>query len=195
MKTALISSLVLGIAAMSPSSAMAGASSTTIASIVAASGGEFDNNANDFDILLNALSAAGLVDAVANAEANLTVFAPNDRAFKWLASDLGWTGDSEAEAWDFLVAALTQLGGGDPIPVLTNVLLYHVVGEELLLPQVIGGGPITTLLGATITPRGTRLIDNEPDLANPRLLMPKVFFADNGVIYTIDRVLIPIDLP
>jgi uncharacterized surface protein with fasciclin (FAS1) repeats len=62
---------------------------------------------------------------VSNPTANLTVFAPNDRAFVRLARDLGFTGTTEAAAWQFLVGALTQLGNGDPIPVLTNVLLYH----------------------------------------------------------------------
>ena len=172
--------------------------SNSITDIVASSGGEFDNNPLDYDILLNAVITADLAGALADETAELTVFAPNDRAFMRLASDLGWSGGSEADAWVFLVAALTDLGSGDPVPVLTNVLLYHVVGDRLSLPDIVQGGPkntIITLVGATIKPKGTRLNDNEPNLADPRLLVPSTFFASNGNIFTIDRVLIPLDLP
>ncbi len=53
----------------------------SIADAVAKSGGEFDQNENDFDILLNAVIAANLVDALAASGADLTVFAPTDKAF------------------------------------------------------------------------------------------------------------------
>ena len=39
------------------------------------------------------------------------------------------------------------------------------------------------------------LIDNEPDLANPALNFPINIVADNGIIHTISRVLIPLDIP
>jgi uncharacterized surface protein with fasciclin (FAS1) repeats len=50
----------------------------SIAAAVAASGGTFDRNRNDFDILLTAVQAAGLVNALGDPAANLTVFAPTD---------------------------------------------------------------------------------------------------------------------
>jgi len=76
---------------------------------------------------LTAVVTAGLDGALADPAASLTVFAPNDRGFVRLARDLGFEGRGEEEAWLFLVDALAALGGGDPIPVLTDVLLYHVV--------------------------------------------------------------------
>ena len=47
-----------------------------------------------------------------------------------------------------IVDALTQLGGGDPIPVLTDVLLYHVAPTSLSPVQVIFSPSIDTLLAA-----------------------------------------------
>ena len=180
-------------------------SPNTIASIVvAASGGatagQFDNNLNDYDVLLTALQTANLVSAVADPAANLTVFAPNDRAFLRLATDLGFTGTTESGAWTFLVGALTQLGNGNPVPVLTNVLLYHVAGERLtafnVIVRSITGTRIDTLLaGATIRPFFLTLVDNDPNIANPVLTLPINRNASNGIIHGVNRVLLPIDLP
>ena len=177
------------------------AQAQTIAEIVGASGavGEFDNNRNDYDVLNIAVDTAGLGGALADPAANLTVFAPNDRAFIRLARDLGYGGFDEAEAWTFLVDALTTLGGGDPIPVLTDVLLYHVIADEVtpfdLFINTFTGTPIDTLLaGATIRPFFIFLIDNDPDLRNARVRFPLNINAENGLIHTVTRVLIPVDL-
>jgi uncharacterized surface protein with fasciclin (FAS1) repeats len=165
-----------------------------------ATAGQFDADDADFDMLLTALQTANLVGAVSDPTADLTVFAPNDRAFIRLANDLGYVGTDEAAAWTFLVGALTTLGNGDPVPVLTNVLLYHVAGERIgLFSYVIRSffriNIDTLLAGETIKPRFLRLKDNDPDLTDPRLMLPVNVQASNGIIHSIDRVLIPIDLP
>lgn len=172
----------------------------TIAQFVALSGNGFDNRPYDYDILLKAVQTAGLAGPLNDPQADLTLFAPNDRAFVLLARDLGYSGWSESGAWTFLVDALTQLGNGNPIPVLTNVLLYHVAPESLNAYQVLLAGfanqPIETLLsGATFQPQGFRLKDADPDLTDPRLFVPLNVNATNGVVHTINRVLIPVNLP
>jgi len=168
---------------------------STLAELVAASGGDFDQRWYDYDLLLNAVQAAGLVEALNDPSADFTLFAPNDLAFIRLARDLGYSGYDESGTWTFLVDALTQLGGGDPIPVLTDILLYHVAPTSLSPLQVIFAGSIPTLLpGATIEPFFLTLRDNEPDLADPVLRFPLNVKATNGVLHTINRVLIPVDL-
>ncbi|MBT9311808.1 fasciclin domain-containing protein [Leptothoe kymatousa] len=163
----------------------------TIAGIVAQSGEGFDNNNQDFDILLTALQTAGLVEALDDADTDLNVFAPTDAAFVALAQDFGFSGDDEAGAFDAIAATLTELGDGDPIPLLTDILLYHVS------PGVNTDGTIATLLtNATITAAGNRLIDNEPDLSDPTFIAGLTDIqAANGTIQGIDRVLIPLNIP
>lgn len=171
----------------------------TITDIVASSGGEFDENKYDYDILLNAVVTADLADALADPEASLTLFAPNDLGFIRLARDLGYEGSDEAGSWEFLVTALTDLGNGDPVPVLTDILLYHVAPKSInvfgFIRAVLRDKSIETLLnGATVKPFFFGLIDNEPDLINPRLAFPLNVRASNGIIHTLSRVLIPVDL-
>ena len=57
----------------------------TIAGIVSQSGDGFDNNSQDFDILLEALETADLVEALDDTNADFSVFAPTDEAFIQLA--------------------------------------------------------------------------------------------------------------
>ena len=167
----------------------------TITQIVLASGGEFDREFLDYDILLTALVTADLADALDNPDDNLTTFAPNDLAFVRTARDLGFQGWSEQGAWEFLVAALTELGDGDPVPLLREILLYHVAPERLKPYQIIFATSIPTLQGARIRPKLFTLRDNEPDLADPELFFPINVNASNGIIHTISRVLIPFNLP
>lgn len=126
--------------------------------------------ADDFNLLVAALQATGLDDALANEHAEFTVFAPTDAAFKALGSDT--------------IKALLS----DP-DTLSNILLYHVLGDERssseLLHQI--GQEIRTLNGDTIalSLSGDSLFINES----------QVVVADiqttNGVIHVIDAVLLP----
>lgn len=168
----------------------------TITEIVAASGGDFDRNGNDFDILLNAVLAAELDGALADPHASLTVFAPNDRAFVWLARQFGFEGNDEAGAFNAIVSVLTDLSGGDPIPLLTDILLYHVSPEARNLHEIRSTETIDTLLdGATLVSVWLRLLDNEPELKDPRIISAAADIqAVNGFIHTINRVLIPVDI-
>ena len=171
-------------------------SGLTIAEIVGVSG-SYDDNKNDYDILYQAVLAADLVGVLS--EGDFTVFAPNDGAFIALANDLGYKGLDEAEAFNAIASALDQVSGGDPIGLLTNVLLYHVSPGGKQLGQIIRRHEVVTAFeGATIQPNGVglRLADNDPDLRDRGFIRnASNISAANGVIHTIDRVLIPADLP
>ena len=119
----------------------------TIADVVAQSGSGFDQRAGDFDVLLAALTAADLVETLDTPDLDVTVWAPKDRAFVRTARDLGFTGlaTDEEGAWNFLVAALTELGGGDPIPVLTTILQYHVTPDARGVRRVLPAERFPTL--------------------------------------------------
>ncbi|MEX0367091.1 MAG: fasciclin domain-containing protein [Ruegeria sp.] len=166
----------------------------TLAGIVAASGGTFDADGTDFDILLNAVQAAGLAGALDDPDADLTVFAPNDAAFVGLATTLGFAGTDEGEAFAYIVDALTLLSaGGDPIPLLTDILLYHVSDGAQDSTAVLGSSTLDTLLGATIGVDGTTLVDNDPDVSDPTLIATDIP-ASNGIAHVIDGVLLPVDV-
>ena len=158
----------------------------------------FDQNPRDYDILIQAATTADLVGALSDPSAQLTVFAPDDAAFVRTARTLGFTGSDEEGAWNFLVGAFTQLGNGDPIPVLTTVLLYHVAPERLGALQVVFSRQIDTLADVADASFGVRLfqlIDNAPKLPNPYLNISALNQrASNGVIHGITRVLIPLDI-
>lgn len=174
----------------------------TITEIVLSSGNGFDNNRNDFDMLLAALVAVSdntdtdLVSALNDKAGDFTVFAPRDGAFIRLAQDLGYSGHDEAGSLAKILEVLTAIDGSDPLPLLTTVLTYHVVGESLNRRQVARSDSIMPLSGGTIATLGRTLLDADPDFQNPRILRKSSNIrASNGIIHTIDRVLIPADLP
>jgi len=98
--------------------------------------------------------------------------------------------------WAYLVDQLTVLGDGDPIPVLTDILLYHVVPAEATFAQAKQLRTIPTLLdGATVELSGRTLIDADPDNKNPKIRRSQAdIMTSNGIIHPITRVLRPIDL-
>ena len=168
---------------------MTTSSEQTIAGIAADSPG--------FEILTRALEATELTGAVADAAATLTVFAPSDAAFAELAEDLGFTGDPADEDAVFTAIADTLAGldpDGDPLPLLEDILLYHVAPVALTAQEIAARDSLDTLNGATIRPDGVRLIDREPDLLDPAIVTPDIA-ATNGRVQAIDRVLLPTDLP
>ncbi len=165
----------------------------TVTGIVAASGGTFDDDGTDFDLLLTAVVAADLDGLLDDPSIDVTVFAPNDAAFLNLATTLGFDGTDEGAALSYILDVLALLGGGDPIPVLTDVLEYHVAPTSLQASQVLIADEIDTLEGITIGVDGTSLVDQDPDVANPNLIATDIQAA-NGVVHVIDSVLLPADL-
>lgn len=166
-----------------------------IAELVAASGGTPDADNADFDLLLTALDAAGLTEALGDTEASLSVFAPTDAAFISLAQRLGFdgAGTNEAGALDFILQTLSDLGGGDPIPLLTDVLLLHVAPDARTLGELQRDKSVDTLLELELGIDGDTVEDAAPNLADPTIIAADVQ-TGNGVVQVIDEVLLPFAL-
>ena len=172
---------------------LSGNDAPTITEIVLQSGEGFDTNGEDFDLLREAVVAAGLADTLNTASLDVTVFAPTDSAFIGLAQTLGFEGSNEEGALNYLLEALNLLSAGNGLDLLQTVLTFHVADESLQASQVLGGAPINTLAGAPLTVDGTSLVDADPDIANPNIIATDIQAA-NGIVHVLDGVLIPADL-
>jgi uncharacterized surface protein with fasciclin (FAS1) repeats len=118
--------------------------------------------------LTAAVVAAGLAEAL-SANGPFTVFAPTDAAFAALP----------AGTIETLLA--------DPSGLLTQILLYHVVGASVMSSDLSDGITATTLLGKDI-----KVVINESGVF---INQAKVTVADlkagNGVVHVIDAVILP----
>jgi uncharacterized surface protein with fasciclin (FAS1) repeats len=166
----------------------------TIAGLVAASGDGFDADGADFDLLRAALDATGLTAALDDPAARLTVLAPTDDAFLGLARALGYGGTDEAGALDALLTSLGELGGGDPLPVLEDVLLHHVLDGRFSRQQLEAIGEAHPLFGPALGFAGAEIVDAEPDAAARFLPGAANVLAENGAVHAISGVLLPLDL-
>jgi len=186
--------LSIGLAAPTVANATGGSPrSNIVETVLDVSGSEgFDRNGRDYDLLREALLATGLADAVATTD-DITVFAPNDRAFILLARNLGYRGFDEAGAFGFL-AEFTGFESAENPGLLDDVLLYHVLPGEQSRRQLNRGGPATTLLGPDIEVVHNFVIDGDPNDPNAYISFPRNVQASNGIIHTVNRVLRPIDL-
>lgn len=125
----------------------------------------------DFSTLVTALSAAGLVDTLADPTGGpYTVFAPTNAAFAALPAGL----------LDTLLA--------DPAGALTNILLYHVVGQAVKAETVVTLDEAMTLLGQPVT---ITVEDGAVILNGVAKVVATDIEASNGVVHVIDAVLVP----
>jgi serralysin len=135
--------------AQPPAEAGAATANLTIVEIVAQSGGEYDDNNQDFDILLNALKENDLVGYLEKIDTNLTVFAPTDEAFLKFSRFFGYGGNDESAVLEtinreFAKTNALDVANGGSSPSAFNfmdVLLYH------LLPGVQTSASLQRLTG------------------------------------------------
>lgn len=123
-------------------------------------------------ILTAALQAAGL-DTMMMEAGTYTVFAPTDDAFAPVLEKLGVTKEE--------LLANTEL--------LNKVLPYHVLSTTVMAADIPYGTDVATVNGATINISDANVItDAAGNMAN---ITGTDIMATNGVVHTIDAVLMP----
>lgn len=167
------------------------------ATLVAACGGGDDDNTpapgnlaqvatdNGFTALVAAADKAGLVPALSDPSASLTVFAPTDAAFGALATSLGF---ADANA---MVAALDAT-------TLAKILTYHVLPSRKDAAALAAGGPTEATLyqfpgttPATVAVDASSGVKVTDAALNTATVTTADVGASNGVIHIIDKVLVP----
>ncbi|NJM00653.1 MAG: hypothetical protein HC924_18610 [Synechococcaceae cyanobacterium SM2_3_2] len=128
----------------------------------------------DLSILVEALTLTGL-DATLSGPGPFTVFAPDNAAFMALLMELGF-------------ASL----GDVPLPVLEEILLYHVANGTQSRADLLAASPVMTLRvpsgsgldTVVVTEPGGSLQINDSGVSTPDGVP-----ASNGIVYIIDEVL------
>jgi len=121
----------------------------------------------DFSILVEAVTKAGLADAL-SADGPFTVFAPTNEAFNALFKQLGVSGIKDLTAEQ-----------------LTPILTYHVVSGKVMSTDLTNTS-VATLNGQKIKidiSNGVKINDSKVTAAD--------ISGKNGVVHVIDKVLIP----
>jgi phosphate binding protein len=145
----------------------------------------------DFSTLVSLVQAAGLVDVLADPNAQWTVFAPTNAAFEQVPQSI-----------------LDYLGSNPEL--LTRVLTYHVVEgavtsdqitESMMAPSMEMGAVGGEMMGSELNVQVAGMDAMEGDMTGTGITVDGVdvvqadIVASNGVIHVIDGVLIPpIDL-
>ncbi len=126
----------------------------------------------ELNTLLEALTAAELVDVLNTQDAKFTIFAPNNTALADLLDDQG-TADLTT-----LVAQLSKAG-------LSNVLQAHVIADSLPVDLLQSQNYPTLYTNATIdvVKSGSNVTVNGAAVVTPNIL------TSNGVIHIIDSVI------
>lgn len=124
--------------------------------------------------LTAALQQEGLDAALQNPMGTFTVFAPDNMAFDNLAAALG-----------------TDIAGLLANPALSDILLYHVLGSTVPAANVTNGAIVTPLnpantLKLTVTSMGSVY-------ANQAMVNAADLTAANGVVHSVNAVLLPVE--
>jgi uncharacterized surface protein with fasciclin (FAS1) repeats len=127
----------------------------------------------DLSSLVAAVQRAGLVDALSDESADLTVFAPTNAAFA-----------------TFLAANNFNSVDDVPVEVLQQVLLNHVIGAEVKAADVTTGYVNTLATYSTTTSNIDMFINTDGLIINGASnIVTTDIDANNGVVHTVDAVI------
>ena len=131
--------------------------------------------AGQFSTLIAAVDAAGLTDTL-DGEGPFTVLAPTDAAFAAAFEALGITPEELLADTD----------------TLTQILLYHVIGQEAdsQLVATLDGQSVETLNGQSVDIS----VVNGSVMINTATVVSADLMADNGIVHVINEVLLPPDI-
>lgn len=136
----------------------------------------------ELSFLVQALAYAELTDDLSDANANFTVFAPTNQAFKDLGKILGVAINQPED-----IKKLSK-------DVVTKVLLTHVFTQQKFTSE-LNSGSLNTLSGASITlgayDNGYLTVQGAGNAAPANMVIPDVQ-CTNGIVHIIDRVLLPV---
>lgn len=126
----------------------------------------------DHTSLRAAIFQEGLDVVLSDASSEFTVFAPTNASFDALAAALG-----------------TDLNGILALPNLSDVLTYHVLGVAVPAANVTNGA-IVDAVSTTNTLKLTKTAGGSV-YANQAMVVGADLTADNGVVHSVDAVLLP----
>lgn len=124
---------------------------------------------SNLSTLVAAVTAADLVEALSDEDANYTVFAPTNAAFASIQSTVDTLLEPENKSS------------------LQEVLQYHVVDSAVLSTELTDGQIVRTLMGENLK---VRIVDGEVYINNAKVVTSDVE-TSNGVVHVIDSVLVP----
>ena len=127
--------------------------------------------ASGYSSLAAALTRADLISAL-EADGPFTVFAPTDDAFTALLNTIGQESIEDV-----------------PVDVLTEILKYHVVSGSVP-SSAVSAGNVATLQGDEIT----LATEGGITVNGAKVISPFDVESTNGIIHTIDAVLVPEDI-
>ena len=184
-----------------PKPAPAALGTTSLASVLLASGGGgYNHSWKDYNILTHAVLAVlkakpnSPVKVLTDGNVALTAFIPDDAAFQRLVKDISgtWVGNEQD-----VFNAVAGLG----IDTVETVLLYHVVpGATITAKDALkaNGVSLATAQGGKVTVRvkwhTIRLADADTNSRDPKVVVADLNKGNKQIAHGIDRVLRPIDL-
>ena len=141
----------------------------------------------NFSTLVSLVKAAGLAGALSNQNAQLTVFAPTNAAFKNL----------EAAVPGVTKALTNPMNKG----LLVQVLKYHVLASKVMAADAVAAAKknakVPTLLGKNangqiaLSLKGGKVALSDSAGLNTAIVTKTNLAASNGVVHVINKVLVP----
>lgn len=142
---------------------------------------ELVETTEEFSFLREALSLTGLLDTLGE-DGPFTVFAPDNDTLVGL---FGLLGSQFSSLQDFVTE--------EDISLLRDILAYHILGEQLNSADLASKDSLNTLSGSNTI----EVVNSEETSVLSDALVANVNFiltdipAENGIIHTVDRILIP----